>query len=63
MAPSNLTNANLEGANLTDVGLRLANISGASLRGVRALTQDQLDMACGNEKTVLPNGLTVGPCR
>ncbi|MCH9030938.1 MAG: pentapeptide repeat-containing protein [candidate division Zixibacteria bacterium] len=60
---ANLTNANLERANLTDVGLRLANISGANLRGVRELTQDQLDMACGDEKTVLPSGLTVKPCR
>ncbi len=60
---ADLTNANLEGANLTDVGLRLADLSGANLRGVRELTQDQLDMACGNENTVLPSGLTVGPCR
>ncbi len=60
---ADLTNANLERANLADVVLRLADMSGANLRDVRGLTQDQLDMACGNENTVLPSGLTVRPCR
>ena len=32
------------------------------LRRAKNLTQEQLNMACGDDKTVLPDGLTIKPC-
>jgi uncharacterized protein YjbI with pentapeptide repeats len=49
--------ANLKGADLSG-----ANLSDADLSGVINLTQTQLDGACGNSDTKLPNGLTIKPC-
>ena len=51
-------NAVFENATLTD-----ADLSGANLRDVTGLTQVQLDSACGNHKTRLPTGLSVGYCK
>src|SRR6516165_3780633 len=49
---ADLTGANLRGADLTG-----ANLSGATLRGVKNLIQTQLNEACGNNQTELPEGL------
>jgi uncharacterized protein YjbI with pentapeptide repeats len=49
--------ANLRGADLSDADLRSAKLS-----GVRNLTQAQLDKACGDTNTKLPEGLTLNPC-
>jgi uncharacterized protein YjbI with pentapeptide repeats len=73
---ANLIGANLRSANLTEAyvhrvelsGANLlgANLSGAELfgdlSGVNNLTQEQLDRACGDERTQLPPGLTVPRC-
>jgi hypothetical protein len=59
---ANLEGANLTGANLSDARLERADLSGADLREVRNLTQTQLDEACGNASTKLPEGLTLKPC-
>ena len=48
---ANLSYANLSGANLSG-----ANLSGADLRGGGGLTQTQLDEACGDANTKLPEG-------
>jgi hypothetical protein len=63
----NLTSAGLFTANLTDAdltraNLSYANLSGANLSGVKNVTQQQLDEACGNTDTKLPPGLTLKPC-
>ncbi|THJ45995.1 pentapeptide repeat-containing protein [Candidatus Frankia alpina] len=50
---ANLTSARLDGANLTDAWLK-----GANLTGVKGLTQEQVDVARGDEQTVLPEGIT-----
>lgn len=42
--------------------LAAANLSGADLTTAFGLTQDQLDRACGDEATLLPEGLTVPSC-
>ena len=49
-----LVGEDLRGANLTGV-----NLTGADLRDARDLTQEQLDKACGNADTKLPEGLTL----
>jgi uncharacterized protein YjbI with pentapeptide repeats len=50
-------NSDFSGANLTEV-----NISGADFSIARGLTQHQLDRACGDNSTMLPEGLKVRPC-
>ena len=57
-----LTGASLSGANLTGADLRGADLRGADLRGAKNLTQMQLDQACGDAHTKLPEGLTIKPC-
>lgn len=52
-----LKEARLSGADLTGALLHDANLSGAA-----GLKQDQLDTACGNEATKLPEGLSIGSC-
>ena len=64
---ANLTGATLVGADLgqarwTGAILTSVNLSGADLSGARGLTQRQLDAACGDEQTVLPQGLRIGRC-
>jgi Pentapeptide repeats (8 copies) len=70
---ASLSFANLNGAHLSRANLRAANLSGADLSGAdlssadlsRAwdLTQEQLDKACGNADTQLPEGLTLKACQ
>ncbi len=62
-----LREANLMGANLRDANIHNADLAGATLGnaeliGVRGLTQEQLDQACGNGDTRLPEGFTISPC-
>ena len=59
-----LSSANLQGAifgRFQDIG-PATNLAGADLGNARGLTQDQLDGACGDNKTKLPDGLTIKPC-
>jgi hypothetical protein len=62
LSGANLRGANLIGTNLTGaypIGADLtgANLSGANLRGAKSLIQTQLNEACGNNETELPEGL------
>jgi uncharacterized protein YjbI with pentapeptide repeats len=52
-----LFKANLSGANLSVATLSNADLSGANLSGAVGLTQTQLDGACGDANTKLPEGL------
>jgi type II secretory pathway pseudopilin PulG len=61
---ADLREAHLEGANLSEAHLERANLRGAHfeeayLHEAQGLTQAQLDQAFGDEKTKLPEGLTV----
>ena len=40
-----------------------ANLQGANLTEAKELTQMQLDQACGDTETKLPEGLTIATCR
>lgn len=53
----NLEGADLQAANLHAASLEGAKLDGADLRSPIGLTQAQLDQACTNEKTLLPEGL------
>ncbi|WP_421786876.1 pentapeptide repeat-containing protein [Hyphobacterium sp.] len=64
---ANLENANLVGvyfgrADLTGARLSGAILSGAEMERVRGLTQAQLDTACGDIATRLPQGLRIPQC-
>ena len=61
---ANLHGCDLRGADLSDVDLgdadlRDAAFHGADLGSVKSLVQAQLDHAWGDEKTMLPQGLTL----
>lgn len=53
---ANLHNATLVGAYLGDAKLKDANLSGARLFSATGLTQEQVDLACVDERTTLPEG-------
>ncbi len=59
---TNLTDANLKGATLTDALMGKTNLSGADLTEAKGTRAEQLEFACGNANTRLPDGLSVRPC-
>jgi uncharacterized protein YjbI with pentapeptide repeats len=60
---ANLQRANLQRANLQRANLQRANLGGADLTNVIAFTQDQVNTACVDENTQLPEGLVrPAPC-
>ncbi|MGQ0534419.1 MAG: pentapeptide repeat-containing protein [Caulobacteraceae bacterium] len=69
---ADLTDANLEGASLVGAyfgGARMsgavltgANLSGAELASAVGLTQMQLNTACGDRTTILPQAMTIANC-
>jgi Pentapeptide repeats (8 copies) len=50
--------ANLAGADLERADFRGANLAGANLERARHLTRDQIELAIGNNQTILPENLT-----
>ena len=60
---ANLQRANLRGANLQEAEFEFADLQGADFQNTEGLTQVQLDEACGDEETKLPEGLTIELCR
>lgn len=59
---SNFIKTKFGDAILTNANFMGANLSGANLLNVQGLTQVQLDSACGDDKTILPNGLALKQC-
>ena len=57
LAKSDLRNANLQDANIQNTDFRAADLSTAKF-----LTQGQLDKACGDKETKLPEGLVIRSC-
>ena len=57
-----LVRANLSRANLTDAILPHADLRNANLSFARNLTQERLRCACGDDKTPLPEDLTIKRC-
>ena len=62
IASADLSSADLTAADLRDANLRGAYFRGVNLSGALNLTQTQLDEACGNANTKLPEGFTLKPC-
>ena len=62
LSGANLVGAYLGGARFSGAVLRDANLAGAELDHAVGLTQAQLNAACGDASTVLPQGLTVPIC-
>lgn len=58
-----LVGASFDGANFEAANLSEANISGAEMATAVGLSQSQLNMACGDQYTKLPTGLSVQHCR
>jgi len=54
--------AALGGADFRDADMAGANLRGADLSGARGLTQDQIDEACTDSSTRLPQGLAGHAC-
>ena len=61
---ADLIGANLQKADLGKAKLNSAKLYGANMIGARNLTQTQLDAACGDDQTRLPDDLLIsnGPC-
>jgi uncharacterized protein YjbI with pentapeptide repeats len=58
---ADVRHADLADANLARAVLPGADLSDADLRGARGLTQEQIDSAQGNARTVLPEGIVRPP--
>jgi len=58
----NLAHSDLSGADLTGAKLDIASLKGANLATAKGLTQAQMDVACSDEETRLPDGLTPEFC-
>ena len=63
LSRARLSDAKLADADLTGARLEGTRLQGAELAQARGLTQEQLDQACGNQVTILPNGLRLSPCK
>lgn len=59
---SQFQNTKFNGTILIDTKFNNANFSGADMSTVQGLQQAQLDVACGDEKTRLPVGLSLPYC-
>ncbi len=59
---TNFRGASFVRADVTSVNFERANIGGADLRQAEGLTQAQLDGACGDGRTRLPQGMRVRRC-
>lgn len=63
LSGANLAGAKMDGADLTGAKTSITSFLGTDLRHVKGLTQAQLDVACGDTKTLLPPGFRVHICR
>jgi hypothetical protein len=63
LSGANLAGAKLDGADLTGAKTSITSFLGTDLRRTKGLTQKQLDVACGDAKTLPPPGLQVHTCR
>lgn len=60
---ANFRRADFSAADVSRMNFEGADIAGADLSTARGLTQAQLDAACGDARTSLPEGLRVRRCR
>jgi uncharacterized protein YjbI with pentapeptide repeats len=62
LSGANLAGAKMDGADVTGATMSITSFLGTDLRGVKGLTQKQLDVACGDATTKLPAGLHIHSC-
>ncbi len=62
LAGANLAHAKLDDADFAGADLTITSFKSTDLRRAKGLTQKQLDAACGDAETKLPQGLTIKPC-
>jgi uncharacterized protein YjbI with pentapeptide repeats len=62
LSGANLAGAKMDGADLTGAKTSITSFLGTDLAHVKGLTQAQLDVACSDDKTKLPPGLTIHRC-
>lgn len=62
LSGANLAHADLDGADFTDAKLTITSFKGTDLRGVKGMTQAQLDTACSDAATKAPAGMHVNIC-
>ena len=63
LSGANLAGAKMDGADVTGAGTSITSFLGTDLRHVKGLTQKQMDVACGDSKTLLPPGLHIHTCQ
>ena len=63
LSGANLAGAKLDGADLTGAKTSITSFLGTDLRHVKGLTQAQLNVACGDSKTLLPSGFKIHTCQ
>ncbi len=59
---SDLTGADLRGAHLTGARFIAANLSGADFRGAQGIDADTFRLACGDDRTRLPEAPALAAC-
>jgi uncharacterized protein YjbI with pentapeptide repeats len=62
LSAANLAGAKMDGADLTGAKLNITSFLGTDLSKTKGLTQAQIDVSCGDDKTKLPPGLNVHLC-
>ena len=62
LSGANLAHADLDGADLTAARMTITSIKGTDLTRVKGLTQSQLDVACGDAQTKVPQRFAVHTC-
>src|ERR1700722_7530162 len=62
LSAANLASAKMDGADLTGAKLDITSFLGTDLSKTKGLTQAQIDVSCGDDKTKLPPGLKVHFC-
>jgi uncharacterized protein YjbI with pentapeptide repeats len=62
LSAANMASAKMDGADLTGAKLDITSFLGTDLSKTKGLTQAQIDISCGDDKTKLPPGLKVHLC-
>jgi uncharacterized protein YjbI with pentapeptide repeats len=62
LSAANLAGAKMDGADLTGAKTSITSFLGTDLSRTKGLTQAQVDIACSDDKTRLPAGLTPHKC-
>ncbi len=63
LSAANMAGAKMDGADMTGALTSITSFLGTDLRKAKGLTQKQIDVACSDDKTKLPAGLTPHFCK